>query len=251
MAGIGMWAPLLLRAALWTLFPNLRPLCSVEELDTCSEALPLLLTGEGVCPSGWLLAASLRERTPYRPIALLESRCTPLSIWIAWKIRLNGILDLTRTPEEWAETLSHLARGRVAWPSDLVDQAIAFERALGWRLRRLSARDWRRWRDLAAGLPLKALAARWGSLPCWREPLSPPPRSAAGGAEPNGLTLLGLCHRDLGRLSQRPPTGTPSSGLATPSHHRRSARCQKSEHPHVKKMNTPGLTALVYAAYKS
>ncbi|SNB61792.1 hypothetical protein SAMN02746019_00004280 [Thermoflexus hugenholtzii JAD2] len=81
-----------------------------------------------------------------------------------------------------------------------------------------------------------------GSLPCWREPLSPPPRRASGGTKPNGLTLLGLCHRDLGGLSQRPPTGTPSSGLATPSHHRRSARCQKSEHPHVKNMNTPSWT---------
>jgi DNA-binding NarL/FixJ family response regulator len=134
----------------------------VEELDACSDAFPLLLAGEGIFPSGWLLAAFLRERNPYRPIALLESRCAPLSIWIAWEISLNGILDLTRTPEEWAETLSHLARGQAAWSSDLVDQAIAFDRAWGRRLRRLSARDWRRWRDLAAGLPLKALAARWG-----------------------------------------------------------------------------------------
>ncbi len=162
MDGIGLWAPSRLRAALRTLFPTLRPLCSVEELDACSDTLPLLLAGEGICPSGWLLAAFLRERNPYRPVALLEGRCTPLSIWIAWEIGLSGILDLTRTPEEWAETLSHLARGRVAWPSDLVDQAIAFDRAWGRRLRRLSPRDWRRWRDLAAGLPLKALAARWG-----------------------------------------------------------------------------------------
>jgi alkanesulfonate monooxygenase SsuD/methylene tetrahydromethanopterin reductase-like flavin-dependent oxidoreductase (luciferase family) len=43
-----------------------------------------------------------------------------------------------------------------------MDQAIAFDRAWGRRLRRLSPRDWRRWRDLIAGLPLKALAARWG-----------------------------------------------------------------------------------------
>ncbi|WP_448592479.1 helix-turn-helix transcriptional regulator [Thermoflexus hugenholtzii] len=162
MDGIGLWAPPLLCAALRTLFPNLRPLCSVEELDACSDTLPLLLAGEGICPSGWLLAAFLRERNPYRPVALLEGRCTPLSIWIAWEIGLSGILDLTRTPEEWAETLSHLARGRVAWPSDLVDQAIAFDRAWGRRLSRLSPRDWRRWRDLAAGLPPKALARRWG-----------------------------------------------------------------------------------------
>jgi hypothetical protein len=43
-----------------------------------------------------------------------------------------------------------------------MDQAIAFDRAWGRRLRRLSPRDWRRWRDLIAGLPLKALATRWG-----------------------------------------------------------------------------------------
>jgi hypothetical protein len=48
-----------------------------------------------------------------------------------------------------------------------MDQAIAFDRAWGRRLRRLSPRDWRRWRDLAAGLPLKALAgvSPLGSLP--------------------------------------------------------------------------------------
>ena len=51
MDGIGLWAPSRLRAALRTLFPNLRPLCSVEEPDTCSEALPLLLTGEGIASS--------------------------------------------------------------------------------------------------------------------------------------------------------------------------------------------------------
>jgi hypothetical protein len=83
MDGIGLWAPSLLRAALRTLFPTLRPLCTVEELDACSDAFPLL-AGEGIFPSGWLLAAFLRERNPYRPIALLESRCAPLSIWIAW-----------------------------------------------------------------------------------------------------------------------------------------------------------------------
>jgi DNA-binding CsgD family transcriptional regulator len=112
-----------------------------------------------------LRVAPCRLLARTKPISAHKSRCAPLSIWIAWEISLNGILDLTRTPEEWVETLSHLARGQAAWPSDLMDQAIAFDRAWGRRLRRLSARDWRRWRDLAAGLPPKALAARWGLSP--------------------------------------------------------------------------------------
>ena len=67
MDGIGLWAPSRLRAALRTLFPNLRPLCNVEELDTCSEALPLLLTGEGVAPPGGFLPPSCENETHIGP----------------------------------------------------------------------------------------------------------------------------------------------------------------------------------------
>ena len=165
MRAIGLWAPPVLRAALSTRFPELHPLPTLQELDACSPTLPLLLAGEGIGPSGWLLAALLRTPHPLRPLALLETRCTPLSVWIAREIGLNAILDLTRPSEEWEEILPRLARGELAWRPDQLAQALAFARALGWRLRRLSPRDWRRWRDLAAGLPPKALAARWGLSP--------------------------------------------------------------------------------------
>jgi hypothetical protein len=81
-----------------------------------------------------------------------------------------------------------------------------------------------------------------GSLPCWREPLSPPPRSAAGGTKPDGFTLLGLRPRDLGGPSRCPPSGPSPPGLAPPPRRRRPARCQKSKHPHVKNMNIPSWT---------
>ncbi len=192
MEAIGLWAPPVLRAALAARFPDLRPLSAVEELKACSCAFPLLLAGEGICPSGWLLAAFLRAEDPTRPLALLESRCTPLSIWVAGEIGLNAILDLTRTPEEWAEALACLARGQIAWPSDLLDQAADFERGLGRRLRRLSPRDWARWRDLAAGLPPKALAARWGLSPAGVSRYLRRLADRLGVAGPMDLLCLGL-----------------------------------------------------------
>lgn len=55
-----------------------------------------------------------------------------------------------------------LLRGEPAWTPELWGIRQAFEQAWGERLRRLSVKDWSRWRDLMSGLPIKGLARWWG-----------------------------------------------------------------------------------------
>jgi Bacterial regulatory proteins, luxR family. len=163
MDGIGLWALPMLCALLPARFPSLRPLPTPEALWTLPDTAPLLLAGIGVRPSGWLLLPLLRRTR--RPLALLEAECSPLAAWITGEIGLASVLDFTLSPETWRQTLDRLTRGQLAWPSEILDRAQAFEEALGRSLRQLSRRDWHRWRDLAAGLPPKALARRWGVSP--------------------------------------------------------------------------------------
>jgi len=78
------------------------------------------------------------------------------------ELGLEGVIDKQEPWPRFVERVEALLRGEPAWSLHSWTARQAFEPAWGRRLRSLSPADWQRWRDLTTGLPMKALACRWG-----------------------------------------------------------------------------------------
>jgi DNA-binding NarL/FixJ family response regulator len=107
-----------------------------------------------------LLRAAARSRA--FPLAVMTTNPTPLEGWMIGELGLEGVIDKQEPWPRFVERVEALLRGEPAWSPHSWTARQAFEPAWGRRLRSLSPADWQRWRDLTTGLPVKALACRWG-----------------------------------------------------------------------------------------
>ncbi|GBD08834.1 hypothetical protein HRbin22_01076 [Candidatus Thermoflexus japonica] len=107
-----------------------------------------------------LLRAAARSRA--FPLAVMTTSPTPLEAWVIGELGLEGLIDKQEPWPRFVERVEALLRREPAWSPHPWAARQAFEQAWGRRLRGLSPADWQRWRDLTTGLPVKALACRWG-----------------------------------------------------------------------------------------
>lgn len=122
---------------------------------------PALVGIRGPDVWGMTRAAVWKRRSAF-PIAGMAIAPTPLEAWVAGEIDLDGLVDLREPWPLFLQRVKALLRGEPAWTPELWGIRQAFEQAWGERLRRLSVKDWSRWRDLMSGLPIKGLARWWG-----------------------------------------------------------------------------------------
>jgi DNA-binding NarL/FixJ family response regulator len=106
------------------------------------------------------LRAAVRSRT--FPLSVITTNPTSLEAWVIGELGLEGVIDKQEPWPRFVERVEALLRGEPAWSLHSWTARQAFEPAWGRRLRSLSPADWQRWRDLTTGLPMKALACRWG-----------------------------------------------------------------------------------------